>query len=73
MPLAQPRGVILCGEGCQGLPEFLDGGEVANPRKLLLEGSYGPLGHAVAFWLAYEEGELVMPKKRTSFWKAFAM
>src|SRR5487761_284718 len=56
MLLDQPLTVVLVLELEQGQPQLLDGGEVADPEQLLLEGSDEALRNSIALGLAHEGG-----------------
>jgi len=52
--LAEPCGIEAFGEFGEALAQVLGGGEMGDPQQLLLEGSDGALGDAVALGLADE-------------------
>ena len=73
VPLEEPGCVVGSAELDERLTELLDGVEGPNPEQVLLEGADEALGAAVAFWRADEGGELSMPRKASSCWKASDM
>jgi len=54
MSLAKPRRVVLRRKGGERCAKLLNGFEVAHPEKLLFEGPYRPLGHAISLRLPDE-------------------
>src|SRR3954469_23618509 len=74
LPFDQPACVVDLPKDEQRLTELLDGVERAHPEQVLLERADEALGTAIP--LAFpsgartKAGELSMPRKASSFWKA---
>ena len=73
MPFDQPGCVVGVAERGEGCLQFLQCREGADPEQVLLEGADKPFGTAVALGARTKAGELSMPRKVSSCWKASAM
>ena len=73
MPFDEPDRVVDPPKAEQRLTELLDGVEGAHPEQVLLQGPDEALGAAVPLGSPHKGGELSMPRKASSFWKASDM
>ncbi len=73
VPFDQPGGVVGFAELEQRAAQVLDAVEAVHPEEVLLQGADEALAQPLPSGARTKAGELVMPGKRSSFWKSSAM